>query len=188
MAKNTRPKSSRSDERLARDDSAVREDREDADRALAQDQELTDEQRLDALRGEYFQQTLPNLPTIPGYHVCWLTTQNGRDPVHGRMRLGYEPIKASEVPGYEHSSLKTGEYAGCIGVNEMVAFKLPDRLYQKYMRESHHDEPARQEELLQEAVKQAQESAARVNPNIQVIPEQGTRELGKQAVKAPIFN
>lgn len=188
MARPTKKTNPRSDERLARDTSVEREDREDADRALAQDVELTDEQRLDALRGEYFQQTLPNLPEIPGFHVCWLTTQNGRDPIYGRLRLGYTPIKASEVPGYEHTSLKTGEYAGCIGVNEMVAFKLPDRLYQKYMRETHHDEPNRQEELLQEALRTAQEGAARVNPNIRVIPEQGTMELGKQTVKAPIFN
>lgn len=188
MAKPMTRKTQRSDERIAREATEARDDRESSDRELSADRELTDTERLDALRMQYFQQTLPNLPEIPGYHVCWLTTQNPRDPLNGRIRLGYEPIRPADVPGYESVTLKTGEYAGFIGVNEMVAFKIPMRLYQQYMREIHHDEPDRQEEQLQAALRDAQETAAKVNPNIRVIPERGSAELGKDKRPAPIFD
>jgi hypothetical protein len=62
------------------------------------------------------------------------------------MRLGYETVKPEEVPGWEYATLKTGEYSGCIGVNEMIAAKLPNRLYLRVMREAHHDAPLREEE------------------------------------------
>ena len=45
---------------------------------------------------------------------------------------------------------KTGEYAGCIAVNEMIAAKLPESLYQRYMKEAHHDAPLREEDKLAE--------------------------------------
>lgn len=176
--------SERADERLARDTShEVRQERESQERELTQEHELTDSQRLDALRMEYFQQSLPNLPKIPGFHVCWLSTQSSRDPIYGRIRLGYTPIRLEEVPGFEHASLKTGEYSGCVGVNEMVAFKLPDRLYLKYMTELHHTEPARQEEMLGEASRVAQDAAKGVNKNTRFDVEEGTAELGRGALQ-----
>jgi len=46
--------------------------------------------------------------------------------------MGYEPIKPEDVPGWEYATLKTGDWAGFIGVNEMLAFKLPMDLYGKY--------------------------------------------------------
>jgi len=64
------------------------------------------------------------------------------------MRLGYQPIKPEDIPGWEVTSIKTGEWAGFIGVNEMIAFKLPLELYQRYMQEAHHDAPLREEEKL----------------------------------------
>jgi hypothetical protein len=64
------------------------------------------------------------------------------------MQLGYEPIKPSDIPGWEYVTLKTGEYAGFIGVNELLAFKLPMRLYEAYMNESHFEAPLREDEKL----------------------------------------
>jgi len=49
-----------------------------------------------------------------------------------KNRAGYEPIKPEDVPGWEYATLKTGDWAGFIGVNEMLAFKLPMDLYGKY--------------------------------------------------------
>ena len=114
-----------------------RKSRESEDRRITEDRQLSDSERLDEFRKTFFQSALPDLPPIPGYHVCWLTTENPRDPVHGRIRLGYEPIKAHDIPGWEHASMKTGEWAGCVGVNEMIAFKLPLHLYEAYMKEAH---------------------------------------------------
>jgi len=36
------------------------------------------------------------------------------------MRLGYELIRADEIPGFEHLGLKSGDYPGVIGVNEWL--------------------------------------------------------------------
>lgn len=161
------------------------------DRKVTEDRELTDNERVDLLRRSFFQSSLPDLPKIPGYHVFWATTTNPRDPIHGRLRLGYEFIKPHEIPGFETLSLKTGEYAGCIGVNEMVAMKLPLHLFEAYMRENHHDSPMReQESIYNEALaanEQALQSARRGGKVKGPVIEGGTEELG-QAREPPNFS
>jgi hypothetical protein len=138
------------DERLKKELGVGRQSREMEDRQVTQNREVTDDDRLEMFRAQLFNDALPDLPNIPGYHMCWLTTTNPRDPIHRRIQLGYEPIKASEVPGMEFASVKTGEWAGMIGVNEMIAFKLPEALYQRFMQEAHHDAPLREENKLAE--------------------------------------
>jgi hypothetical protein len=137
-----------SDERLKKVSDPARRSRAMDDRATTENRELSDDDRVQMFRDSFYQSALPDLPELPGYHVCWLTTTNPRDPVQGRFRLGYEPIKAEEVPGWEYATVKTGEYAGLIGVNEMIAAKLPMRLYHRLMREAHHDAPLREEERM----------------------------------------
>lgn len=134
--------------RTGKEPSAGQAAREMDDRAVVESRELSDDDRLSMFRQSLFNDALPDLPKLPGYHVCWLTTTNPRDSIHRRMQLGYEPIKASEVPGMDYSSLKTGDWQGCIGVNEMVAFKLPQSLYEVFMQEAHHDAPKREDEML----------------------------------------
>ena len=138
------------DERLKKELGVGRQSREMEDRQVSENREVTDDDRLEMFRAQLFNDALPDLPNIPGYHMCWLTTTNPRDPIHRRIQLGYEPIKAAEVPGMEFASIKTGEWAGMIGVNEMIAFKLPETLYQRFMQEAHHDAPLREENKLAE--------------------------------------
>jgi hypothetical protein len=130
-----------------------------------------------------FQSVLPDLPTINGYQVCWLTTTNPRDSIEARSRLGYEPVKETDIPGWEYISLKTGDYAGCIGVNEMIAFKLPMHLYEAYMREAHHNQPLAEEQKLTSVVDVAREEAAAVAKSgmagIKLDVEPGMAELGE---------
>jgi hypothetical protein len=168
-----------------------RKDRASEDRRVTADRQLTDSERLDLLRRANFQTALPDLPKIPGWHVFWATTTNRNDPIHGRLRLGYEFIKPSDVPGFESYSLKTGDYAGCIGVNEMIAMKLPLHLYEAYMRENHHDEPYRQQEAIYNesfaANEQALQSARRGGKAKGPVIEAGTEELG-QSREAPNFS
>ncbi len=144
---------------------------------------LTDEERLDEFRKSFFQSVLPDLPTIQGYHVCWLTTTNPRDSIASRVRLGYEPIKAEDVPGWEHATLKGGEWTGCIGVNEMIAFKLPMSLYEAYMYEAHHAQPLSEEEKLTSVIDVIrQEAAAAAKSGAKGIKfelEEGMIELGQ---------
>jgi len=165
-----------------------RKSREDGDRRITEDRELTDPERLDEFRKTFFQSALPDLPPIEGYHVCWLTTENPRDPIHGRIRLGYEPIKSTDIPGWEHASMKTGEWAGMIGVNEMVAFKLPLHLYEAYMKEAHDTQPALEEDALNEARRQAEEAASEIaRQPISFELEEGQADLGGKAPDAPSF-
>lgn len=141
---------SNTDERLKKELGVGRQSREMEDRQVIENREVTDDDRLEMFRAQLFNDALPDLPDMPGYHMCWLTTTNPRDPIHRRIQLGYEPIKASDVPGMEFASVKTGEWAGLIGVNEMIAFKLPESLYQRFMQEAHHDAPLREENKLTE--------------------------------------
>jgi hypothetical protein len=141
---------SNTDERLKKELGVGRQSREMEDRKVVENREVTDDDRLEMFRAQLFNDALPDLPHMPGYHMCWLTTTNPRDPIHRRIQLGYEPIKASDVPGMEFASVKTGEWAGLIGVNEMIAFKLPESLYQRFIQEAHHDAPLREENKLAE--------------------------------------
>ena len=147
-----------SDARLG---SKVRRDRGDDRNRSADSRVLDDQTRLSEFRMSLYQSVLPDLPKIKGYHVIWLTTNNPGDSIPSRIRLGYEPVKPREVPGFESLSLKTGEYAGMIGVNEMVAFKLPLHLFQMYMKEAHHTAPLEEEEKLDAAIEAMQDEMAR---------------------------
>jgi hypothetical protein len=172
------------DGRLKKTTDTARRSRAMDDRRVTENRELSDDDRIEMFRNAFYQHALPDLPEIPGYHVCWLTTTNPRDSVQSRMRLGYEVVKPEEVPGWEYATLKTGEYAGCIGVNEMIAAKLPDRLYYRLMREAHHDAPLREQERV---VSDNDAMAARARGSkTSMMEEEGLSEL-RQAPPNPIF-
>lgn len=175
----------------ARAESDTRKSRRSNDRALVENRELTDEQRVDMLRRTFFQSALPDLPKIEGHHCFWATTQNPRDPIHGRLRLGYSLIQADEIPGFEHIGIKDGPYKGAIGVNEMVAMKLPNHLYEAFMRSVHFEAPMQEEEAIynnaMEVAEEAQQSARRGGKMKAPIIEVGTQELG-QPRAVPTFS
>lgn len=166
------------DERLKKTADVARENRAAQDRAATQNREVTDDERLEMFRQQFFQSSLPDLPKIPGWHMCWLTTTNPRDSIQMRIRLGYEPVKPEDIPGWEHATLKTGDWTGFIGVNEMLAFKLPMSLYEKYMQEAHHNAPLREEEKLTDTAEfmeqQARASKSRLDMG------DGNMELGQK--------
>jgi hypothetical protein len=166
------------DERLKKSAGAGRESRAMLDRAITQNREVTEDERVEMFRQQFFQSSLPDLPRLSGWHMCWLTTTNPRDSIHMRIRLGYEPVKPEDVAGWEYATLKTGDWAGLIGVNEMLAFKLPISLYEKYMKEAHHDAPLREEEKLTDTAdfleEQARSSKSRITMG------DGNMEIGQQ--------
>lgn len=173
-----------SDERLKKSAGEGRENRAMQDRAVAQSRTITEDERVEMFRQQFFQSSLPDLPKLPGWHLCWLTTTNPRDSIQTRIRLGYEPVKPEDVPGWEYATLKTGDWAGFIGVNEMLAFKLPLSLYEKYMREAHHDAPMREEEKLTDTT-QFLEQQARASKSRLTVGD-GTAEIGQE--REPEFN
>lgn len=151
----------RMDDRLKKELGVARRPRGLDDRQATENREVTEDERLEMFRLQMYNDALPDLPNIPGFHTCWLTTTNPRDPIHRRMRLGYEPIKAADIPGMEYASVKSGEWSGCISINEMLAFKLPESLYQAYMTEAHYTAPLHEEEKLNEISDSLREQAER---------------------------
>lgn len=151
------------DERIKKSPGDDKAERAMEDRAVTENRELSDADRLELFRSTLNQSHLPNLPPIPGYHVCWLTTTNPRDSIQRRLMLGYELIQSKDVPGFELTSVKSGDFTGYIGVNEMVAAKLPESLYRLYMTESHHVAPNKEEERMNATVDTIREEAAKRN-------------------------
>ena len=149
------------DERLKKSIDPARQSRRAEDRPATEDRQISDDDRVEMFRQQFFQDALPDLPKIPGYHLCWLTTANPRDSIQQRIRLGYELLKTEDLPGWDYLSLKTGEWAGFIGVNEMLAAKLPMALYQRFMHEAHHAAPMGEDEKLTSMNDSLQEEAER---------------------------
>lgn len=164
---------------------ADRRSRDAEGRETTERRDLSDDERLDLFRNTLFKEVLPALPEIPGYHVCWLSTEHSSDTIPSRLRLGYEPIKASEIPGFEHATLKTGEYAGFVGVKEMIAFKLPLQLYRSYMQHAHHTLPAEQVEAIDAQIDALKGQAERDGGRI--VEGDGMEELRRSAPSKGVF-
>ncbi|MCA3700187.1 MAG: hypothetical protein IOB84_10415 [Brevundimonas sp.] len=124
---------------------------------------------------------LPTPPQIPGYRTIWLSTTNQQDSIARRTQLGYQPVKPEDVPGFELATLKTGDYAGMIGINEMLLFKLPEELWQVYMEELHHTAPQENIEALRYTAEQFQETV--LSNGGKAFIGSGTLELGKHSAR-----
>lgn len=155
------------------------------DRHVTENREISEAERVEMFRRQLYTDILPNLPEIPGWHICWLTTTNRSDSIQARMRLGYEPVKPEDAPGMDLVTLKTGDYAGMIGVNEMLAFKLPMSLYQSFMRIAHHDEPLRQQEGIVANVDALKHQAQELEANL--VEGDGISELRRSAPRVKAF-
>jgi hypothetical protein len=92
-------------------------------------------------KDEWTQSALPSVPEMKGWHLCWLSTTNSYDSIDKRIRLGYSPVKAEELPGMDNNKVKAGEHAGFISCNEMLLYKIPNELYQDVMAHFHHEAP-----------------------------------------------
>ena len=123
--------------------SGGREDRasEDTKRASSDEKFVSTQERRKMWSDEWTQSALPNAPELPGWHVCWLSTTNGYDSIDKRVRLGYVPVKAEEIDGFENHRVKAGEHIGYIACNAMLLFKIPEDIYQEIMTNLHHDQP-----------------------------------------------
>jgi hypothetical protein len=128
--------------------SAIEDDREEV--VLASDGD--DEDSIDDFIESFAKESLPKLPQDPSWHYCWLTTTNQRDPIHGRLRVGYVLVKLDEVPHMTGFNLMSGEFAGHVGINEMVLAKIPAKRYQKIMEVFHHKRPREEEAAIKARV------------------------------------
>lgn len=100
------------------------------------------------MRSEFQQEALPDAPEIPGYHTCWLSTTSSYDPIHKRLRMGYEPVTPQDAPGLDTFRMKAAGTDGLITCNEMALYKIPNARYLEYMTVFHHDMPLDSEEAI----------------------------------------
>ena len=113
----------------------------DSVREAPEDQFVSSEERRKMWKDEWTQSALPNVPEMKGWHLCWLSTTNAYDSIDKRIRLGYVPVKADEMPLFENYRVKSGEHTGFVACNEMILYKIPMDLYQDVMAHFHHDAP-----------------------------------------------
>ena len=139
-----------SDTRLKRPEGVGRANRSSADtnRTDKDGTAFSSSEKRTNFRDEWTATALPTPPDISGYHLCWLSTTNSYDPIHKRIRMGYEPVKIEEVPGFESYKMKSGEWEGFVACNEMLLFKVPKDLYSEMMGYFHHEKPLEEESMI----------------------------------------
>lgn len=152
--------------------------------AVTDPEEKARRERLDAFRDRWQNSALPEIPndSIPGFHLCWLSTTNTYDSIDKRMALGYEPVKASELgKGFEQlGKMNSGKFEGCVSCNEMVLFKLPEDVYQEVMRMLHLEDPLEHQRNITAQVR----DTAQGNKGGRSVLEGGLLEMEKETAKA----
>lgn len=175
------------DERLKKSIDKSRESRaqEDASRKAPEESFISAEERRKMFRSEFTQEALPTPPEIPGYHLCWLSTTNQYDPIHKKLRLGYIPVKAEELPGFENFKVKAGEHTGFVACNEMLLYKLPEDIYQQAMQDLHHYAPLEEQEKIK--AQQDQLLSARDKNGRRLGSVEGEGTDFDQNIRVPVF-
>ena len=158
---------------------------QDQSRAAPEEKFASSQERRKMWSDEWTQSALPKVPEIPGWHLCWLSTTNSYDSIDKRMRLGYVPVKAEEIGGFENFRVKAGEHVGYVACNEMLLFKIPMEHYQDIMTHFHHDAPLEDAEKIRtqaEAVVGRDSSGRRLGQ----VEGEGLADIDKP-IPAPVF-
>lgn len=165
----------------------VKDDRasSDLERTDQDGTSLTLSERKARLRAEYTQDILPKLQGDPRFHYCWLSTTNSTDPIYRRLQLGYELVKPQEFPELaKQHAVTSGEFAGCVAINEMILARIDIELYNELMLINHYERPLQEEELLKaNAVRDDEDSDGRP---LGMIEGDGIKRLGTR-VRPPNF-
>ena len=71
-------------------------------------------------------------PAPDGYHHRWIRAETmGFDDsknMAGRIRSGYELVRADAYPGSEYPTVTEGKYKGVIGVGGLLLAKVPEEI------------------------------------------------------------
>ena len=69
-------------------------------------------------------------PAPPGYKHRWIRSESGgqedRINVMGKMREGYELVRADEYPDFSSPSVDDGRHAGVISVGGLLLARIPE--------------------------------------------------------------
>lgn len=161
---------------------------EDAERASPEDKFVSKMERRKMFDEEWTQSALPKLPSVSGWHLCWLSTTNSYDSIDKRIRLGYVPVKSEELPGYEDYRVKSGEHVGYISCNEMLLFKLPMDVYQEIMTYQHHDKPRDEAEKIKVQLESLQGQRDSNGRRLVDVEGEGIGSIEQQPNKLPVFS
>ena len=90
-------------------------------------------------------------PAPDGFRHRWIRAEsmgfNDSKNIHGRLRSGYELVRADEYDTDQYPTVLDGKYAGVIGVGGLLLARIPEELAQSRM-----DYQKRQTEGQDEAV------------------------------------
>lgn len=166
-----------------------RQDRDngDASRQPPEERFISSQERRRMWSEEWTQSALPKLPTMDGWHLCWLSTTNSYDSIDKRMRLGYVPVKADELLGYDEYRVKSGEHVGFISCNEMLLFKLPMDIYQEIMLYQHHERPREEAEKIRVQVENLQGQRDSNGRPLVSVEGEGIGSIEQQPQRVPVF-
>jgi len=97
-------------------------------------------------------------PAPDGYRQRWIRVESmGFDDTKnasGKLRSGWEFVRADEYPEENYPALKEGKYAGVIGVGGLVLARIPEELAQQreayYQSRTKDREEAVNNDLLKE--------------------------------------
>lgn len=165
-----------------------RQDRssEDATRQPPQEKFISAQERRKMWSDEWTQSALPKLPDLPGWHLCWLSTTNSYDSIDKRIRLGYVPVKADELPGFDNYRVKAGEHIGFVACNEMLLHKIPIDVYQDIMQQMHHELPNDEADKIRVQVENLQGARDSSGKSLTQVEGEGFGDLDRN-VRAPVF-
>jgi hypothetical protein len=84
---------------------------------------------------EYKPPSSLDAPTAPdGFRHRWIRAEsmgfNDTKNIHGRLRSGYELVRADEYDADSYPVVMDGKYAGVIGVGGLLLARIPDELAQ----------------------------------------------------------
>ena len=73
-------------------------------------------------------------PAPDGFRHRWIRAEsmgfNDTKNIHGRLRSGYELVRADEYDSDTYPTVLDGKYAGVIGVGGLLLARIPDELAQ----------------------------------------------------------
>ena len=76
-------------------------------------------------------------PAPDGFRHRWIRAEsmgfNDTKNIHGRLRSGYELVRADEYDTEEYPTVLDGKYAGVIGVGGLLLARIPEELAQSRM-------------------------------------------------------
>jgi|TARA_R100001443_G_scaffold38701_3_gene52193 hypothetical protein len=85
-------------------------------------------------------------PAPTGFHHRWIRAESmgfeDSKNVQGRIRSGYELVRADEYPDGEYPVVENGKYKGVIGVGGLVLARVPEEIVKQradYYAKQHND-------------------------------------------------